>query len=116
MSKLLETALGDNLFVGTTGDGFPKTHTRRGDPVTSYNAAVRVSYRVGSQKAKIIEAMRGRVPMQFEEIAKFAGMEPHAVARRRADLERDGYIIVSTRTKPLSSGCEGQLWQLRSTA
>ncbi len=111
MSKLLEAALGDDLFEDKANE-FARTHTRRADPATSYKAAVSISYRAGSHSATILEAMRGRPPMQYEEIANLCGIEGHAVARRLPDMQRDGRVLASMDTRPLSSGSAGRLWRL----
>lgn len=43
--------------------------------------------------AKILKAMRDKKPRNYEAIAKKAGLEPVAVARRLGEMVKDGCIM-----------------------
>ena len=88
-------------------------HARRTDPETSHKAAKVISYKVGSHKAKILAAMgMYGVPMHFERIAEVANLKDQQVWKRLSDLEKDGKIRPTGKTRKTSSGCAARLWLL----
>lgn len=87
-------------------------HARRTDPETSHKAAKVISYKVGSHKARILQAMSWppQPPLQSEEIAALSGLTDAQVWRRLPDLENDGKIRSTGKTRKKSSGCDARLW------
>jgi len=104
MNKILDARYGELPFA--------ETHTRRSDPSTSYRSARRAEYRAGSHKAKILETMRNRPPMNWEEIARIAGMKDSQVWKRLPDLEKDGMVIPMVEERKTSTGSPARLWKL----
>lgn len=95
-------------------DLFAHTHTRASDPATSFAAARQAAYRVGTHKARIFDVLQSHgMPLTYEEIAKLSGLEPHAVARRLPDLEADGKVVPTDKTRKTRNGTEARLWALK---
>lgn len=75
---------------------FSRSHTKRNDPVSSIEAAKRVSARVPNNKAIIRKALRDLGPSTSDRIALVTdkyGVDYHEVARRLPDIEADGHVI-----------------------
>lgn len=74
---------------GTRGLLADTPRARRDDPETSHKAAERVR-RTGllrGHQTKVLETVRQHPGATYVEIAEFAGLERHAVARRLKELE-----------------------------
>jgi hypothetical protein len=66
---------------------------RTSDPSTSHRGAVDVSYRTGSQKARLMDAYRAHpAGLTDEEAGIIAGLERAGYWKRCADLRSDGVI------------------------
>ena len=72
----------------------PRVLSRRTDPETSAMGARDVSYRSGSQKARLLAAYQqaGAMGMTDEQAAKATGMALYGATKRCADLRNDGKI------------------------
>jgi hypothetical protein len=66
---------------------------RSSDPSTSHRGAIDVSYRSGSQKARLMDAYRAHpAGLTDEEAGIIAGLERAGYWKRCADLRSDGAI------------------------
>jgi hypothetical protein len=79
----------DRLWAAAVRNGLGRWH--RGDAQTSVQAALRNYPRSGSQKAKVLEALR-RYPggLTYEELQDITGIR--SAQQRLSDLKRDGFV------------------------
>jgi predicted ArsR family transcriptional regulator len=93
-----------------TADGLlpfePHKLARASDPETSHQAAVMCEGIRSTDQRRILEILgRARRPMSSEEIAEHHdGLSYHAVARRMAELEREGFVVKTTTKHRNKSG------------
>lgn len=81
---------------------------RRNDHQTSIQGAKSVSYRAGSQKAKLVEAYRSVWPRSLtdEEAAMMAGLDQTCYWKRCGELREDQVIINTNKTRKGSAGVD----------
>lgn len=65
---------------------------RKSDPQTSFDAAENAESFKSRDISKIWNALRDCGPMNYKKIAQVCGMQPVAVARRMAEMERKHLI------------------------
>lgn len=88
---------------------------RSDDPKSSHAAARDAVRFAGVHEERILETLRGRVhALTYREIAKAAGLEDVAVARRlRAMSERGLIYVAAFRACTVRPGKEVQAWRIR---
>lgn len=80
---------------------------RNSDPLTSHLGAVSISYRSGSQKAKLLQAYAtaGANGLTDEEAAERAGLSMRSCYWKRcSELRQDGYVAETGQTRLGSAG------------
>jgi predicted ArsR family transcriptional regulator len=89
-----------------------RPRARRSDPASSHQAAAEVeaSGTAARHHRMILEAMRGASGLTSDEIAKKAGLDRVAVARRMVELERTGQIRRGPQRRSNVSGRPGVTW------
>lgn len=104
----------DPAPAGLPDAGAPRRMARRSDPETSHDAAVQAvaSGTVARDRDKILNAMRGQAWLTSEEIARLAGIDRVAAARRMKELEADRLIVRGPARKSTASGRAGVTWRL----
>jgi predicted ArsR family transcriptional regulator len=94
----------ENLFDAAS-------HARANDPATSHAAAERVDF-AASHCRKILAALEKHGPMGKTRIAAACGLDGVAVARRLADLQRDGLAHpINGATEKSGTGREERIWR-----
>lgn len=93
-------------------DAGPRPRARRTDPVSSHLAAEENA--ASGTRARhydaILKALAGENGMTSDEIARKAGMDRVAVARRMAEMERNGQVRRGEIRKSRLTGRPGLCW------
>lgn len=89
---------------------------RKSDPVTSHQAAAEVeaSGTAARHHRMILDTLIREDGLTSDEIAKFAGLDRVAAARRMKELETEGRIRRGPPRKSVVSGRPGVTWFLKS--
>lgn len=104
--RLLES--GGRLWVVHSLE--PKTTTGRDHPATSHYAAERILPKTGTQRSRVLEAIRRQGGLTDEEIADRLGMNPSSVRPRRQELQKAGWVEDSGDRRPTASGAQAIVW------
>lgn len=83
---------------------------RKSDPVTSHQAASQATF-AGEHCRRILEAL-AVAPGTIYELADAVGLDHVQVARRCADLERDGKAVPMEHLRPGPTGRMCRVWRL----
>lgn len=89
----------------------PKTTTGRDHPETSHYAAGRVLPKTGTQRGRVLEAIRRHGGLTDEEIVALLDMNPSSVRPRRQELQKAGWIEDSGERRPTMSGAQAIVWK-----
>jgi hypothetical protein len=89
----------------------PEGLARRTDPWTSHAAARSVD--PSGQWAVILRTLRKLGEANSSEIGLACPLTEHQLSRRLSELERDGRIVWTGRTRPGISGRQQRVWALR---
>jgi hypothetical protein len=90
----------------------PKTTTGRDHPATSHYAAERILPKTGTQRSRVLEAIRRQGGLTDEEIADRLGMNPSSVRPRRQELQKAGWVEDSGDRRPTASGAQAIVWMV----
>lgn len=96
--------------------GLPLAHdvaanVRASDPVTSFQAARAAREFASSQCDAIHAALMAHGPMSKDQIATRIRLDSVAVARRLADLQKQGRATPTGETRPSVSGRSERIWR-----
>lgn len=86
-------------------------NARISDPVTSHQAAGRLSFRE-SQHQQIIECLAVNGDMGAEQIADCIGLQAYQVRKRLPELHSMGMVVPTERTRVASTRREERIWML----
>lgn len=83
------------------------------DPLSSHLAAQEItrSGRRGAQKRAVLEALKAAPERTSAELARFAGLDRYAVARRLPDLAHDGFAEQGPMRKCRITGRPAVTWK-----
>lgn len=93
----------------------PKTLAARGE-ATSLEAAeeLKRSGRLNQQCRQVLEALRGTPGATSAELARFAGLDRHLVARRLPDLDRLRLVQRGEARLCMATGRRAITWSVRA--
>ena len=87
-----------------------KPLARSTDPITSYQAAESVKESAKQHQSVIFMCLLKHGALGKDGISKLTGLDSNQVARRLAELQRQGQIVLTGRTVKSKSGREEREW------
>lgn len=84
---------------------------RGSDPLTSFQAADSAKAFIASHEYRILLQLYIKGPMGVDDIAKYAGLEPHAVGKRMTALHKRGEVALTGNTVSSNSGRQQREWE-----
>ena len=90
---------------------FAPRRARRRDPATSHDAAAHAVTFAGEHCQRVLAGLRALGRAGAEQIGQAIGMEPYAVRKRTAELERAGLIRDTGATRKTATGRSERIWE-----
>lgn len=96
----------------------PGTTTGIDHPDTSHDAAARVKPRSGTQRRRVMDAirdshMRGLPGLTDEQVATITGLSLNSVRPRRQELQKAGWVEATDYRQETSSGGMAIVWRYK---
>lgn len=89
----------------------PPRH-RKDDPPTSKDGADHIKLKVGTIRAKLVDALIAHGLLTTREMHERTGIEHASISPRMKSLVDDGYVVNSGEERVGSAGVRGILWQV----
>lgn len=90
---------------------FAYTHVRASDPQTSRHAAESMADVAPGLCERVLRALTALGSAGAEQIGARCGMDPYAVRKRLADLEREGRAYPTDAKRTTSTGRAERVWR-----
>lgn len=102
-----------DLFNGREREPAPVVHprARRTDPFTSHIAAGKAERFAGSHAARLLAELLAHGPGTVDELAARVGLQSQQVNKRLPELEREGRIRATDRTRLSKAGVQERIWE-----
>lgn len=90
---------------------FAVTHSRKGGPQTSYDAAGSMATAAALQERYLYDALMAWGPLTADEADQWLGWRPTTAGRRMSDLVRKGLARSTGQTRPTRSGRQADVYE-----